>query len=251
MNKINTNKSADDQSASVNNAAKDDVLVTNSANSYSIATNPGSAKIQSMVGAILSADGQTFTVDAGVDHFTYVSRMGNGTFSEATVKLNGAGASLFSDSFEHYTTSELFETNLNLASGSWTGIGANGDVVKSGYQNIVGTDGAYWLDTQGSPGGVNISQDVVDVNAGHAQISLSVAEQQFPGYQTTGDLQVLWNGNPVGTIRAADFAAANEFKTFNFVVDSNVNNTLQIIDTGTGYVGYAVDLVGVNDFFVA
>lgn len=245
-------------SAQNNAAAKDDTVTLSSTGGFALDqildNDPGSAIYQDLPLVVTGGTGsveydedtQTFQVYGDVTSFEYVIRLANGTYSKATVTLDGpppgtsgAGDLLFQDTFSGF------------ASSLWTGSGAL-EVVPDGYQGIVGPNpDGYWLDTQASPGGIDITHAVQDANAGKALISFTAAYQEFDGWVVTGALEFLWNGVVVKSISTADFTAANQFLDFSVVVDSLVDNSLEIRDTGSAsYVGFALDSVTVNDWII-
>jgi VCBS repeat-containing protein len=135
----------------------------------------------------------------------------------------------------------------------WTnGNGVSLEVVdKSSYG--VGGDG-HWLDTQGTPGGILISQ-TVDVAAGdHATLSFSVAKEfnYDLGWHPNSTLTFTWDGVVVKSITEADLANWNSLQTFSVDVTGQAGgDTLTIHDNGVGQVGYALDWVKLEDWVVA
>lgn len=269
------NHSIGDTAAVYNNAAKDDLICTLKTE-FSVqelmANDPGSAAFVGFgdgddalpAGVSFDEATQMLTVDWALvpDGFDYTIRMANGTYSTAHVGgvAPVAGDSLFLDSFETYTDTTALDEGwgivASLAEHGWTSAGAAAEIVESGYQGIVSLDGINWLDTQATGGAIDITHVVSDPNGGSAQITLSVATEQFTAgatnYLTGGSLEVYWNGVLELTI-LPDTDPANVFQTFQVVVDSNVgDNTLQIVDTADPTnVGFAVDLVGVVDWVCA
>ena len=254
-------------SAMHNGAAKDDTITLPDdgiiALDQILANDPGSAIYQDLelvvtgTGSVVyDPDSETFQVEGDVSSFVYTIRLANGTYSTATVTLEddeGPGTLadvLFEDTFSGYT---LTGFSADLSTNSWTGT-TSAEIVADGYEGIVGPDAdGYWLDTQASPGGIDISHVVQDANAGNALISFTAAYQQFDAWVVTGELEFLWNGVVVKSISTADFAAANQFLDFSVVVNSDVDgeNILQIRDTGDpSNVGFALDSVTVNDWII-
>ncbi len=160
-----------------------------------------------------------------------------------------AGDVLFEETFSGYTA-ELTYGLGDLSTTGWTGTTADAEICYDGYAGVVGTDAdEYWLDTQKSPGGMDITHAVADVNGGQALISFTAAYQPL----SSGTLEFLWNNQVVKSISSADFAGANMFATFTVLVDSDVDgtNTLQIRDTGMeSNFGFALDGVIVNDWLI-
>lgn len=254
-------------SAQNNAAAKDDTVTLSSTGGFALDqildNDPGSAIYQDLplvvtggTGSVeYDEDSQTFQVYGDVTSFEYVIRLANGTYSKATVTLNdqvgpSAADLLFEETFSGYTSTLGWET-INLATNLWTGQ-TTVEIIHDGYEGLYGPDpDAYWLDTQASPGGIDISHEVMDANAGQALISFTAAYQQFDAWTVTGALEFLWNGVVVKSISTADFTAANQFLDFSVVVDSLINNTLEIRHTGVpSNVGFALDSVTVNDWII-
>lgn len=258
----------DSQSFLMNNAAKDDALSISGLTqttfnlSQLLANDPGSAQFVSFAGAGVSYDALTgdFTVDPSAagftGEFTYIVRLANGTYSQASVDfaVGQAGQSLFMENFGSYITSAQWVT-ANLASTGWTyGVGSAGtEVVVDGYMGIDGTEGGAWLDTQGSPGPINISHAVGDTNDGQALLTFSVAAQEFGSFESAGTLDFYWNGMLVESVDRSELGANGVFQEFNLVVDSAAGgaNTLTIQDTGPAtVVGFALDYVQVSDWII-
>jgi hypothetical protein len=160
---------------------------------------------------------------------------------------------LFAEHFGTYPTSGNFFV-ADLSATGWVSTGAITEIVQNGYMGVSGSDADYWLDTQGSPGGIDISHAVTDGNGGQAQVSLSLAVQQFDTFITSGDLQIIWNGQLVDTVTTAELLALGPARTFhevNIVVNTLAGpnaNTLELRDTGVGFVGFALDSVQVHDW---
>ena len=255
-------------------SAKDDNVTLSPTNTFTLddilGNDPGSAIFQpgSIVvtgapgsGIYYDADLGIFHVTGNVTSFDYMIQMANGSYSTATVTLDGgagaaAGVIRFEETFDGYTEAMPWGYG-DLSTNGWTGT-TNAEIVQDGYQTVlVGTDpDADWLDTQGSPGAINITHDVVD-DGGNALISFTAAYQEFVSdsvsYVTGDTLEFVWNGAVVMTISAAGFPEANQFLDFSVVVDSESDgdNTLQIRDTaGLEYVGFALDSVTVNDWII-
>lgn len=260
----NDHQTPTSRSALVNGAAKDDAVVLTEDHTFTLAqllaNDPRCAKFVSFTGDGISYDPEThiFTASDDATGFDYVIRMANGTYSHAHVDLEQpeveeaqAGGSLFLENFGSYTTTDGFAV-VDLSTGGWTSTGGATEVVKDGYQGIVGNDGGYWLDTQATPGGVDITHAVTDANGGKAQLTISVAAQQFGSFETTGTLDVVWNGVLVDTITVAELGDFNTFHEFSWVVDSVAGaNAVEIHDTGPAVVvGFALDAVQVNDWIV-
>jgi hypothetical protein len=228
----------------------------------------------------LDADGKVYytppndlSVGEHTDTFVYTIRMANGALSTATasvtVTVDGGdgggdggggdpkqGTVLFSDDFSTYVFPTSSTGNWLPASGAnwistWTSASGSGtpEICKENYGGTVGSTGGYILDTQGTPGPINISATVEDQSGDKAQIVIVVGTQSA----TRGDavLQVQWNGIEVAKIYANTFTTGT-WQTLTFdPVDSNEGyNTLTIRDITTvgTTVGFAVDAVYVYDW---
>ena len=253
----NAQQTEESQSALMNNAAKDDFMcaVGDGPKTITLAdllsNDPGSAQFVSF-GAGVTLIGEAYVLDAGLDGFDYTIRLANGTFSTAHVTVHDPlGESLFLEDFGSYTTADPWAA-ADLTGGGWTYESGSADteVVKDGYQGIDGNLGGYWLDTQNSPGGIDISHAVNDANGGKAELVLVVATQEFDTWSTDGTLDVLWNGSVVLSIAPGDLDFANTFQDFTVVVDSyEGENSLEIADTAQAtFVGFALDSVQVFDW---
>jgi hypothetical protein len=177
----------------------------------------------------------------------------------------------------------------------WHQVGPNGppspgsaqlEVVDEGYiPAFTGTGGNWhnndWLDTQASPGGIDIARDItapVGPPAGGADyfqetFSITLGLQDFTnsfGHLKTDSnatLDVKFNGTKIDTINLADFTDAsnvvhyNEMKTFTYDIkalglDHNPTGTehVELHDTTVqadpsplvGYVGFAVDHIDMH-----
>jgi hypothetical protein len=251
-------QTATSKSASVNQAAKDDYLTSSVTHlgdvvnfSAFLANDPGSAVVKS-VAAPFNLLTQTVTIDAAVlaaGYFDYTVQMANGTYSTARV---------------HLLTELLSNGGFDspAAAGQWQGFPAipgwtnlNGqslEIVNSPYGPI--NSGSPWLDTQASPGGIDISQTVDAATGKHDTLALSLAIQDFGGNVTNASehLLVLWNGVQVANITTATFDGLgyghNEFHTFTFdVVGVAGLDTLEVKSVGaSNNVGFALDTVSLT-----
>ena len=291
------------KSALASGAAKDDVLGADGHFTFSIsdllANDPGGTakvdvtkqfffgdtaadqanqtKYMADHGIIDNHDG-TYTLTSSATDFNYFVQIGNkGTWSQAAVDVTApvphATDALFAENFDGYAgdviesngTPVAEVTNLNTASG-WVGaehteLGANG------YGGIQTTSGDFWLDTQNSPGGINISHTFIDTTAAvegtTSVLSFDIGTQslEFNGqhYETdpnaSFDLKI--DGEVVKHLQASDFANPNELKHFDVHIESYTNNagtqhTLELIDTSAnaGVTGFAIDSIHIHDWGV-
>ena len=324
------------QSATVNNAAKDDVLGNDGVYHYTytemlaklLANDPGGANkladhfffgstapanggVPSVatqaayleglgIHSHLNADGSfaSFDVGVGAQDFDYFVQMGNkGTWSEAHVDVTAPvpvahlGPELFSENFDHgsnYTS--IYDpangnevaglTDLNTVSG-WTGA-EHTEIGIYPYGDIHPTSGSHWLDTQNSPGGINISHAFDDntkapavkllpgqtepAHAGASAIlSFDIGTQSvnFNGQPYATDPNASFefkiDGNTVATFHASDFANPNQLQHFDIDIggsaggytSGDTHHTLSLVDnSASGYTGFAVDSIQIHDWIV-
>lgn len=280
------------QSALKSGAAKDDALGADGHFTFSIAdllaNDPGgaakvaqstqfffgdSAADQADQGAYLTAHGitdngnGTFTLGEGAADFSYFVQIGNkGTWSQADVSVTApvphAGDVLFQENFDGLTTAPQFGV-VDLAVNGWTGAGHT-ELGENGYGNIASTTGAYWLDTQNSPGPIDIAHVFVDPTGGKAQVSVDIGTQalvyQGQPYATdaNGLLQFKVDGAVVKEFTAADVKAAaggdNSLAHFDFLIETGAagSHTIEIVDATTqvAFTGFSVDSLVVHDWLV-
>ena len=279
------------QSALKSGAAKDDALGGDGDFTFSVAdllaNDPGgAAKVnvgtQFFFGDIASDQGKqaeylsahhitnngdgTFTLGNATD-FSYFVQIGNkGTWSKADVDVTApvphAGNELFSENFDGLTTAPQFGV-VDLAAHGWTNAG-HSELGENGYGNIASTSGAYWLDTQNSPGPIDIAHAFVDPTGGKAQVSVDIGTQalEYMGqaYATdaNGLLQFKVDGAVVKEFTAADVKAEaggdNTLAHFDFLIDTGAagNHTIEIVDASTqvGFTGFSVDSLSIHDWLV-
>ena len=245
------------RSAIVNAAAKDDYLAQ--AASYSLATllanDPGSATFYSVSGATYNPLNQTFSVAEGVYNFEYTVRMANGTYSTATVhidhEINWAEL-LVNHSFENPVVTGPYQGFTSIP--GWTSTGGRLEIVQDGYHGIAGPDGNQWLDTQASPGPVDLRQSVELAAGQTATLSVIIAAQKFLHYQTDPNetLHLVFNGVEIATIKQADLGGYNTFHTLKYeVVGENGPDTLRIYSDGAAnWVGFALDAVSLQTSWI-
>jgi VCBS repeat-containing protein len=136
----------------------------------------------------------------------------------------------------------------------WTTVqpSASLEVVVDGYQGISDGKGA-WLDTQGSPGGVDLQQ-TVNVTAGaNAVISFDLAAQKFDSWLTDPNEHVIvsWNGLQVGDYTQAALTDYNLFhgESINVVGDASGHDVLEFHSVGADtFVGMALTNIAVNEW---
>ena len=261
-------------SASHAQAAKDDCLSLNPQGLYNtsdlLANDPGSARVVAInvpgtnTSVAVGTNG-SFTLLFGVTSFTYTEQIGNGTLSTAQVHVAAkVGAELVQNwSFEDsgssgvppggFTSSETLPgwTNLNPT------VALEDVTAQYGGFLMPITDGTdnFWLDSQGSPGGIDIGQQL-QMAAGQAHMEFMVARE--PDVLAGGavyaqdsheELHFILDGQDVKTLSFADFTKGPGFFQA-FDVDTNVASgphVLEIKSTGaSAFVGYAIDSVSVR-----
>jgi len=228
----------------------------------------------------------SFTIEAGATDFQYFVQIGNkGTWSVANVDVTAPephdGEQLFVENFDGYGadtqttyydppgTAVFAAVDLNAASG-WTGA-ANSELGADGYGTIETTSGvgeeAFWLDTQNSPGQINISHEFTDetapVDGKTATLEFDVAKQSLDylgnHYETAANaqLQVLIDGVAVATINAADLATNNDMyhqtidiSQYADLVDDVHTITLQDTSPNVGFTGFSVDSIVITDWVI-
>lgn len=131
------------------------------------------------------------------------------------------------------------------------------EIVGAGYIAMTHGHGDNWLDSQASPGGIDIATSGNWLKPHqHGDLEIVVAKENVKGLLTdpNSSLDVIFNHVVVGTIKASDFTVANEFKTFEFDIVGHVGNeTLELRANHPtagfpgGYVGLAIDSVTITD----
>lgn len=236
---------------------------------------------------ISDLDGGTYGLLNGATDFSYFVQIGNkGTWSQADVDVNlppvlepHEGGNLFVENFDGYTaeTQQTYydppgvavfaSVDLNAASG-WTGASYS-ELGADGYGTIETTSGtqptAFWLDTQNSPGQINISHtftDDTDPILGKTSIlQFDVAKQNLDylntHYETaaTATLDFLIDGAVVKTITMADLATFNDMYHFVVGIDQYADlgddtHVLTIQDTSpdAAWTGFSVDSIKITDW---
>lgn len=100
----------------------------------------------------------------------------------------------------------------------------------SGWQGMTSVNGDYWLDTNGSPGAIDIEQYVTGLNADEVYRLTLFAGDRDPDLD--GRAMVLWNGETVGYI---DPSVEDIMQEFNFYIQEGTGdgaNRIRIVDIG-------------------
>ncbi len=154
------------------------------------------------------------------------------------------------------------------ALGNWVGTGSNAAQSELGADGYGGIDvnsqsKGFWLDTQNTPGQVNISHNFIDTTAAiagaTAVLSFDIARQDlvYKGTSYETDLgakfQVLIDGVVVAEVNYSDLANANEFThyTVNIPGYAALGNshtiTLDDASTNSDVTGFSIDNVEIKD----
>ena len=227
----------------------------------------------------------SYTLGADATDFNYFVQMGNkGTWSEAHVDVTAPvpqlGGSLFTENFDHDTI-DTFQSSgvdtsasIDLVKEGWTGTGHNDNFGFTTVSEVVGngklggiesTSGDYWLDTQNTPGGIDISHTFTDSTAAVGDktsvLSFDIAKMniEWDGlpYQTDQNASFSFkiDGEVVKEIHASDLETPNQMQRFDIDLGSYANagftHTLELHDTSpAGYFGFAVDSIQIRDWIV-
>lgn len=186
------------------------------------------------------------------------------------------GGDLFSENFDNIPGAvyddppgtPVFEiVDLNAAHG-WVGA-ANTELGANNYGGIPNTSvpavpPTFWLDTQNTPGPINISHAFNDTTAPvagkTAVLSFDVAKQSLDynsvHYQTAADasLEFRIDGVMVKTITAAELATPNAMTHYDVDIATytavGTAHTLTLVDTSptVSVTGFAVDSIVIHDW---
>ena len=133
---------------------------------------------------------------------------------------------------------------------------------------IVATTGNQWLDTQNTPGGIDISHTFTDgtgpVGGKTSVLSFDIAKMDvnWDGHQYQTDPNASFafkvDGATVKSFTASDFTDVNKMHHFDVDIAGYANlgaqHTLELVDmtdpAHTNYFGFAIDLVQVHDWIV-
>ena len=240
------------------------------------------------------------------ESFSYSVQIGNkGTWSSADVcikdaippePVNHKGALLWEETFDTYQSLHDHEgqwKDVNLsdpnarddghqwATGGVLGTpdgwqSVNGELVKGNAfpGSIASTSGDYWLDTQNSSGGINITNYFHDtIDDGKFFVSFDIGLHDFgTGVMEEtphdGSFEVRINGTAVATITYDELLAKGnasaqsgntdemfhyEIEVTNAVSPGLGNHNISLVDTTVSqgnFVGFAVDSIQINDWVV-
>jgi VCBS repeat-containing protein len=212
-------------------ALLDDVLYAN------IAGNPSS-----------TARTVTYTLNDGDGVANGGSAVGTAT---ATINVAGSHELLANPSFEagQTTTNGAFVGFASIPGWHTDSGSAALEIVSAAPGGIKG-DG-HWLDTQGSPGGIKISQAVDIVAGSHAWLGFSVAAEN--GTNPSEHLQFFFNNTLVKDIAQADLGPVGDFHQYYVdVVGQDGADVLRVASTGpSNNVGLALDWVHLTQWDLA
>jgi hypothetical protein len=228
----------------------------------------------------------TYTINSdALDSFSYFVQIGNkGTWSQADVDVTAPpveepcvphlGDALFTENFDNYQETQKYydpadsdvfvfgTVDLNAASG-WTNP-SNVELVATGYGGIESTSGDAWLDTQNSPGQIDISHTFTDTTAavgGKTSVlsfDIGIQDLTYLGnhYATDTDasFQFQIDGKVVADFDWSDFNAANVMQHFEVDITEYAaagdTHTLSLVDTSptSDYTGFSVDSIHIDDW---
>jgi hypothetical protein len=218
----------------------------------------------------------TYTLTNDATDFHYFVQIGNkGTWSQAAVDVTApvdthhAGALLFNENFDSYSLTDDHGSwgvaNLGtggwanpVAGGGWTG--ATDELLKS---PVLATTGTQSLDTQNSPGRIDIFNHFDDPTGGKAQLSFDIAKQNWGAASTTDPnaaFQIKIDGTVVKEIHANDLAQlpeSNHMYHFDVVFDTGAapgGHLIELVDVTPGAndhsTGFSVDTIQIHDWIV-
>lgn len=108
--------------------------------------------------------------------------------------------------------------------------GLNFEFHNDGWQGMDSVNGNYWLDTQESPGGMDIEQTVDGLETGAVyKITLWAGDRDS---DLDGEAMVFWNGSLVGTL---DPTVEDTMQDFTFFIQSGAGtgeDRVRIVDIG-------------------
>jgi hypothetical protein len=244
-------------------------------------------------GIIKNLDGTFTFTDEAID-FNYFVQIGNkGTWSVAHVDVTAPpappapepephlGDTLFSEYFDHapiqtfWSNGKETSATINLVSEGWTGTGHNDqfgftDVSEVGMDGVLGgikaASGQFFLDTQNTPGGIDISRTFTDstdaVGGTTSVLSFDIGKMavNWDGvdFATASDAMFEFriDGQTVKQFDASDFANFNKMEHFDIDIGAYANagseHTLELVDTSAtdGYFGFAVDSIQIHDWVI-
>ena len=239
--------------------------------------------------------GDTYTFGADIDlglFDTLGVRATSTSTAEGSIKwvddcptlppVDHKGALLWEENFDNYNVNPMADTwgTVNLTdryqmdghawatkdgNGGWLPV--TGEVVKGNAfpDSIASTSGEYWLDTQNSPGGINIANWFHDDTGGKFVLSFDMGTHDFgsgPMQETAANasFEVRVDGQTIKTITTGDFAQHDVMQHFELEVnvgngDAAGNHLIEFVDTtpqadGGNYVGFALDTIQIHDWVV-
>jgi hypothetical protein len=287
-----------------NNAAKDDAVGLNGDYTFTIedllANDPGgAAKVDiatqfffgstpedqanqaqylSDHGITDNGDG-TYTLTPGATDFQYFVQIGNkGTWSVADVDVTAPvphlGDLLFEENFDGYDGQMFFDNGEFIfgvadldAQNDWVGA-THSELGADGYGGIPSTSGDAWLDTQNTPGPINISHEFTDttnaVGGITAKLSFDIAKQSidYTNQHFETDPQASFEVR-IDDVVVAQFDA-DDFVDFNTMQHVEVDiagyadlgddtHVLSLVDTTVGdnlFTGFSIDSIQIHDWIV-
>jgi hypothetical protein len=212
-----------------------------------------------------------YTIGVDATDIDYFVQIGNkGTWSEAHVDVTAppaptghAGDLLFNENFDHYSAIEdhgSWDVD-NLGYGGWANTQGTGAISELLNTSALATSGTHSLDTQNTPGNLDVFNWYNDPTGGKAQLSFDIAKQDWgPASQTDPNaaFQFKVDGKVVAEIHASDLAQSNTMTHFDIVFDAGAgdafgNHGIELVDMTPGdnhFTGFAVDSIQIHDWIV-
>jgi hypothetical protein len=173
------------------------------------------------------------------------------------------------------TNGKVTSATIDLVKEGWTGTDHVDQfgfttVSEVGFNGVLGdikaTSGPFFLDTQNTPGGIDISHTFTDSTAAVAGttsvLSFDIGKMavNWDGQNFATDPNASFefriDGETVAQFDALDFTNFNEMQHFDIAIDDYNNtgsqHTLELVDTSAtdGYFGFAVDSVQIHDWVI-
>ncbi|MEW8048125.1 MAG: DUF4347 domain-containing protein, partial [Candidatus Thiodiazotropha sp.] len=190
---------------------------TSTAQSYDItvrATDSGAPTYDEVM-TIKTGTGDSDTI-TGTSHDDLIYGLGEGGSSLGTT---------------NYITNGSFESGGSPSSAGWTLLSGPGFQIKtSGENGVLSSDGAYYLDTDESPGNISFEQTVTGLTDGQ-QYRLSFEAADF-GFGFDNSLSIYFGGQLIGAIDPETSAMS----TYSYSVTAGSgdgSDELRFVETGT------------------
>jgi hypothetical protein len=187
------------------------------------------------------------------------------------------GENLFTENFDGYQGQHYTDNGVPVFAvvdlddqHGWTGA-SHTELGADGYGGILdtslGTENAYWLDTQSSPGQIDISHTFTDKTAAVGGVTsvlsfdIGIQDLNYQGNHYVTDPNASFefriDGVAVASFTAGQFGTANEMQHFDIDITGYANtadttHTLSLVDTSgaSSYTGFSVDSIQINDWLL-